>query len=349
MGFLQSLTEKYIFGIKPGMFRLFLAVLVLLHHGLRVFPVGRFAVFAFFILSGYWVSRMYQEFYSKKEKSYLLFLYSRVFRLYPLYLLCTAIMLIVTRFIILGHYNVQLTPTLGFKEYSFMALLLPLNLLNFQLLVPAWSLAVEMQFYLVVPFIMWLVLKVNWKILFVILLLVSTYFSYHKMYKLDESVLAYLVYFFMGMIIYLKSMIVSKKQVLIGLACAAVFILFSYGLPSLRTDLLYKKETFAGISYYDIFNQVLPFFFVPFIIHNLSQKSDKRDRHFGDFSYTLYLVHWIIFSIYYVQYTDAGVTRSKLIGFGITIGATLLVSLLIYLFFEKKVEILRRKLIKSSS
>jgi peptidoglycan/LPS O-acetylase OafA/YrhL len=348
MAFLKSLLDRYILGMKPGMFRLFLAVLVVLHHGLRIFPVGTFAVYAFFILSGYWVSRMWNEFYIKKDNAFLLFMYSRVFRLYPLYLLCTAIMLLVSKFIILDHYHIHLTPKLGIKEYGFMSLLLPLNLLNFKLLNPAWSLAVEMQFYILAPLIMFLIRKMNITFFFVIILLVSAYFTFNRSYKFNETVLAYLVYFLIGMIIYFKSMKVSRRQVLISLACIAAIVMLNYTIPSLRTALLYRQENFVGINYYYIFNLLLPFFFVPFIIHNLSQESDKMDRHFGDFSYTIYLVHWIVFSVYYQMYNFGGFSKSKFIGYIITISTTIFLSLLIYHFFEKRVEILRRKLIKSS-
>ena len=327
---------------------MFLATLVVLHHGLRIFPVGAFAVYAFFILSGYWVSRMYDGFYAKKKNAYGLFIYSRVLRLYPLYLLCVVIMLLVSKFIIFNHYHVSLTPALGVKEYSFMGLLVPLNLLDFKLLNPAWSLAVEMQFYIIAPLIILLIRKVNTVLLFIIMLAASVYFTFDKSYKFNETVLSYLVYFLIGMLIYFKSLKVSRQLVLISVACILAIVLFSYGIPSLRFALLYHQENSGGYNYYDLFNQVMPFFFIPFIIHNLSQKSDKMDRHFGDFSYTLYLVHWIVFSIYYKAYTDGGITKEKLIGFGITMIVVVLLSLIIYYFFEKRVEAFRKKLIKSS-
>ncbi len=348
MKFLNSFFDKYILGVKPGMFRLFLATLVVLHHGLRIFPVGAFAVYAFFILSGYWVGRMYDEFYEKKTNAYGLFIYSRVLRLYPLYLLCTVLMLLVSRFIIFNHYHVSLTPALGVKEYSCMALLAPLNLLDFKLLNPAWSLAVEMQFYIIAPLIILLIRKMNTALLFIIVLAASVYFTFNKSYKFNETVLSYLIYFLIGMLIYFKALKVSRQWVLISVMAILGIILVSYSVHSLRFALLYHQETPGNYGYYDLFNQVMPFFFIPFIIHNLSQKSDKMDRHFGDFSYTIYLVHWIVFSVYYKAFTDGGVTKEKLIGFAITMVAVVVLSLIIYYFFEKRVEALRKKLIKSS-
>jgi peptidoglycan/LPS O-acetylase OafA/YrhL len=347
MNLLSSFTDKYILGVKPGMFRLFLATLVVLHHGLRVFPVGAFAVYAFFILSGYWVSRMYDEFYAKKKNAYRLFIYSRILRLYPLYLLCTVCMILVSKFIILKYYQISLTPELGIKEYSFMGLLVPLNLLKFKLLNPAWSLAVEMQFYIIAPVIILLIRKMNSILLFVLMLSVSVFFTFNDSYKFNETVLAYLVYFLIGMLIYFKAAKVSRRLLYISLLCIVAVILVSYGVPSLRFALLYRQEVSGSYGYYQFFNQVMPFLFIPFIIHNLSQKSDTMDRHFGDFSYTIYLVHWIVFSVYFRAYPGGGVTKDKLIGFGITMTAVIVLSLVIYYFFEKRVETLRKKLIKS--
>ncbi len=329
------------------MFRLFLAILVVLHHSIRIFPFGTLAVYIFFILSGYWVGRMYDEYYSKKKNAYGLFIWSRILRLYPLYLLCTLLMLLVNKFILLDIYHVSLIPSLGFKEYSFMVLLVPLNLLDFKLITPAWSLAVEMQFYIIAPLIILLIKRVNTAMLFIITLAVSIYFMFNYSSKFSQ-VLDYLIYFLIGMLIYFKALKISRHLVLYSLFFILGILLISYVVPSFRFSLLYRPEGTGTYSYSFIFNKVMPFFFIPFIIHNLSQKSDKLDRDFGDLSYTIYLVHWIVFSVYYKAFPEAGFNLEKLIAFGISLVIIVLLSLVIYYFFEKKVEVLRKKIIKSS-
>ena len=346
MQFLNNFFDKYILGIKPGKFRLFLSSLVVLHHCMRIFPVGGLAVYTFFILSGYWVGRMYDEFYSKKKYAFGLFIWSRVLRLYPLYLLCTLLMVLVSKFIIFEYYHIRLTPTLGLNEYTFMGLLVPLNLINFKLLNPAWSLAVEMQFYIITPLIILLIKKINTSLLFVTILAITFYFTFDKSYKYNETVLAYLIYFLIGMLIHFKTLKVSRQMVLASILCILAFVLISYGVSSLRYALLYRHESSGCFVYYDLFNRVMPFLFIPFIIHNLTQKSDKMDRHFGDFSYTIYLVHWIVFSIYFVAYPEGGINKEKLKGLFLTMIIMLTLSFIIYYFFEKQVETIRKKIIK---
>ena len=50
----------------PGAFRFFLASLVVVQHVSRL-SLGHPAVLLFFMLSGYWVSRMYAERYSARR------------------------------------------------------------------------------------------------------------------------------------------------------------------------------------------------------------------------------------------------------------------------------------------
>jgi peptidoglycan/LPS O-acetylase OafA/YrhL len=71
--------------LGPGAFRLILALAVVLHHCTRFFPFGTVAVYVFFILSGYWVTRMWEERYSTSQNAYSLFVLSRSLRIFPLY------------------------------------------------------------------------------------------------------------------------------------------------------------------------------------------------------------------------------------------------------------------------
>ena len=52
--------------VGPGFFRLILATLVFLHHTSSI-ALGEMAVIVFFVLSGYWIAKMYREKYSKKK------------------------------------------------------------------------------------------------------------------------------------------------------------------------------------------------------------------------------------------------------------------------------------------
>src|SRR5215469_1896518 len=77
----------------PGLFRLFLALLVFFNHASR-FQIGNGAVFVFFCLSGYWICRMYRGRYAGTRQPYLTYLVSRAWRLLPTFLLLTVIALL---------------------------------------------------------------------------------------------------------------------------------------------------------------------------------------------------------------------------------------------------------------
>ena len=75
---------------SPGALRLTLAFAVFLHHTTS-FNLGMSAVLVFFVLSGYWVAAMWKNTYSKTTSAYFTYLVSRVWRVAPVFALCSAI------------------------------------------------------------------------------------------------------------------------------------------------------------------------------------------------------------------------------------------------------------------
>src|SRR5215469_4872256 len=128
----------------PGVFRLSLALLVFLNHTSRV-DLGFSAVLIFFLLSGYWIFSMWTTRYSKARQPYATFFVSRMWRLLPAFLLCSAIAwslaILNDEVPPLGNWLYQLVPNLIIIGYG----------LDWQPNVPAWSLDIEVQFYLIAP------------------------------------------------------------------------------------------------------------------------------------------------------------------------------------------------------
>ncbi len=69
---------------RPGMVRIILAMMVVVQH-LSRFQTGDVAVMVFFMLSGYWVMRMFDEKYRSLPRSLLTFDVSRFLRVWLLY------------------------------------------------------------------------------------------------------------------------------------------------------------------------------------------------------------------------------------------------------------------------
>src|SRR5258708_12386478 len=76
--------------MTPGLFRLFLSTVVVISHFSR-FDLGAMAVDLFFVLSGYWICRMWREKYMTAPNPYTTFIASRFGRLVPTFLLANAI------------------------------------------------------------------------------------------------------------------------------------------------------------------------------------------------------------------------------------------------------------------
>ena len=161
-----------------GTLRLILAFLVLLSHldvrvpglfGLQFRPEyddagfnpGPFAVAIFYMLSGYVMTGLVRAYYLDKSK-FGIFLVDRCCRILPQYLVFMFAMVPIVMLVDQGHMvTVDGDPTILRMLYNIT--LIPLNFLmyiddvqHFTLIEPAWSLGAEMQFYLIIPFIlMW--------------------------------------------------------------------------------------------------------------------------------------------------------------------------------------------------
>jgi peptidoglycan/LPS O-acetylase OafA/YrhL len=142
-----------------GAIRLFLALSVVVWH--LYFPTrqltanGYIAVLLFFIISGFYMSMVMNEKYVRLPV--LTFYRSRVLRLYPAYLAVVAVA------ILFSYHSGKKIPTPdNVKDWISLVVtngtlltnpLLPKNDLNL-VISPAWSLAIELQFYIAVPFIL---------------------------------------------------------------------------------------------------------------------------------------------------------------------------------------------------
>jgi peptidoglycan/LPS O-acetylase OafA/YrhL len=132
----------------PGFFRLFLSFVVVFHHS---FPLrlGAWGVYVFFILSGFWICRMWRQRYAWTHHPLLTFIISRWWRLAPVFLTCT-VLSVASGFFLSDAGALQRAshPIWWVRQL----LIAGSNQVGTNL-PPTWSLDVEMQFYLVAPFL----------------------------------------------------------------------------------------------------------------------------------------------------------------------------------------------------
>jgi len=179
----------------PGMFRLFLALAVFFHH-ISSLAIGTAAVYVFFGLSGYWIFKMYSGRYSATKQRYFTYLASRAWRLLPVFLLINLGMLSFMLFRgTLPHYW-PATSRAHFILSNF--LILGYSSLHFQPIVPAWSLDVEVEFYLVAPILILLLARLKFPVIWI--LIAGSISLVSALLHSPVPLLNFIVFFIVGMV-----------------------------------------------------------------------------------------------------------------------------------------------------
>jgi peptidoglycan/LPS O-acetylase OafA/YrhL len=267
----------------PGFFRLALASVVVVHHFSR-FALGHLGVFLFFVLSGYWIHRLWIEKYSKLERPYPTYLLSRLWRLLPVFVLINAVALLVGL-------------KMGDKAWHFW----PSNLLIFGYsslggetpLTPAWSLDIEFQFYLLAPLLAALLLRPRTTLL-VWLVAMGGLVSLAMLPPGTNGciVFQYLVFFLFGMVASWWKIRVGAQVAIVclGIACAVIVVFLV--VPELRDMLLGGAARRPNFAYNHILNIALAFVLAPVALYTVTQPLSRTGRMAGDLSYIVYLLHW---------------------------------------------------------
>jgi peptidoglycan/LPS O-acetylase OafA/YrhL len=272
----------------PGAFRLFLASAVVVNHYTKL-QVGTAAVDLFFILSGYWIERMYGKQYAPRRRPAFVFISSRVMRLMPMFLLFSVSAILLQNAlhtdVALDHFGFDVLPNFVILGYASMSK---------GPLVPAWSLDIELQFYLLFP-LFWRVIPRNKTVLlWIALFLIGAGAVYLGLILREQSrtVLPYLGFFTLGLYASRARMIPSRLAVRIGCALALLLVVGSLASPPLR-GLFYAMDGLPAREWKTLGNIALALCLAPLAISTLTRKSTATDRTLGDLSYAVYCSHWI--------------------------------------------------------
>jgi peptidoglycan/LPS O-acetylase OafA/YrhL len=319
----------------PGLFRLLLASVVVAYHYSSL-ALGHAAVYLFFVLSGYWVYRMWEDKYRRTRNPYLTFVISRIWRLAPVFLLCSAlasaIFLLLTRLI---QPAIPIAPVTPGWDMLPSLILLGYNASTFHPLVPAWSLDIEMQFYLLAPFVLIGMKRRPVAAVTVVLgacAVIATVYGYVLLAALDH----YLPYFMIGMLAAQYPAFIHKRRYAIGSLIALSLLLATFLFtPALRSALIGGAHAGPLYKYNEALNVAVTLLSVPFVLSTVKNASGNLDKLMADLSYSVYLFHWIpdlIVEIYFPQLaTKSHAIRAAYL-FGIlmlTYSVALLITLLI--------------------
>jgi peptidoglycan/LPS O-acetylase OafA/YrhL len=286
--------------IRPGIFRLFLAIAVILQHA-GVSALGAWAVDVFFVLSGYWVCRMWQEKYRMRPHAVLTFFGSRFWRLWPTFVVCNLIALAVfARFspcwgaeaAIMSH------PTWIARTLAIVS-----SGSQFDLVPPMWSLDIEMQFYLLLPLLAWLVARIFglpavWRQILLIAAFggLAAFFVQQPPIEGHLRLLPnFLGFFLLGMIAFFSGWAPSRRIGLGSAALVAGVLLVMMCAPYWRTLLSPEAARTSQVALHirnTVFCGALAVLAAPYALFTATQPSPTLDRHFGNISYVVYLFHF---------------------------------------------------------
>ncbi|MDB5110560.1 MAG: hypothetical protein JWR67_1674 [Mucilaginibacter sp.] len=351
-----------------GLLRFLLAICVVLSHTTR-YGNGPVAVEAFFIISGFYITLILNEKYINGNNSYWLFISNRFLRLFPLYwtvlLLTLLCALLIPGFNAKAHpgglemYK-EYGHNLSFTTYFYLiftniciffqdtSLFLGISLhtgnlyythdfritnppvWQFELLTQAWSISLELIFYLIAPFI--LRKKWGWIIVAIIgSMLLKIYGSTHN-YGNDPWNYRFfpfeLMYFLLGSVAYLfYKNVIKKVQVprIINIGLLSIVAGYTVFYSVLHFKYVYELYILCVFS------------FMPFLFKYT--KDIKIDRFIGELSYPIYITHVLMMNLS----RTAGVKHLAIP----TILGSIIASIILIKFLGDKIERVRQARVKS--
>ena len=313
----------------PGSFRFLLAALVFVSH-ISHFNVGRAAVIMFFMLSGYWVARLYGQ---RRTPSVFRYLIDRFLRVWP----ALAVVAIMTVVISVAAYQ----PAHG----SLMSTLALLGVASRRgdVIGVTWSLDVEMQFYLLLPLGLAIIscvppaLKATAAIALVALVTLAGTILLGRGFV---SALFYAPAFAAGVAVWHTRWHPGAGVAMASLAVSGALLLGVAAVPAAHW-LLIKGP--VSPWWFDLTQMVLCLPLVPFLAWNVHQPSSTLDRHLGNLTFPFYLVHFPL------VVATAGLTASVSANKFIALGAATVAMFAVYILVDRPFERFRRQIMSAST
>jgi peptidoglycan/LPS O-acetylase OafA/YrhL len=319
-----------------GTWRLVLAWLVVADHttGLReIFTnleIGKVAVATFFFISGFLMPLTFDTHYraygaiAGARKFYV----NRFLRIYPIYWASLAITLLAVL-----HYGPTLLEHATTLEdlsrtrtYLSNVLLLGLNQTrswggDFRFNPPAWTLDVELQYYILVPLILSLSIYFRRSVTVALAALgvASAYLLFRPagLVDIDRSLLAWAFFFLMGYVFYLSPALQT-------LALRKYWLITSIALLTLAACL--SRSQSVAIVFVTFACMIFSAFL---LVLQQNRGFGALDRLLGDLSYPTYILHWICVQVVVCWIGDNLVHAGAVSQFSIFLILNVLISTLV--------------------
>lgn len=296
-----------------GLLRLLFAIAVVIFHSHPLFGYesigGTLAVHSFFIISGFYMALILNEKYTGKH-SYKLFITNRFLRIYPLYWTILGITVFVAflNFFAnpqnpLAMIHLVVSAVSHPSIFATIGSLANHILRNITLIVtpdyftqnftstaslwvqPAWSLQVELLFYLIAPFIVLMRIKAL-SLLTLIFLIIPPFLIYPN--HLNDTSITYiflekLIFFLVGILSYKTYKILKNKPI------KNILLLFIF-IAILLFTFWYRPVANLDWIYYVALSLSIPFVF-------MLTNANPIDRFLGNLSYPIYISHMLVIKL----------------------------------------------------
>lgn len=343
-----------------GFYRTMLAVWVMAFHLLDIRIIGPYAVFSFFVLSGFLMTTIMHDAYGYNKNGITRYAINRFLRLYPMYWV-VVIFSIVVIYLVTPEYSfryksaMQIPETFGDLMANISMIfpsILPYNVQP-RLSPPTWALTIEIFFYICIA----LGISKNRKITVVWVMLSITYFVWSYMAKLGAphryaSIFGASLPFSLGALLYyyksalfctIKKMRISSPVVLLVIYAlnAAFFTYNAHYLP-----FAYNSIYLGEIGKY--INILLSMLVISSLYYRGNElMSDKVDKIVGDFSYPIYLVQWqcgLLASFILYDQPIRGNSADGLFSFLLALVIALIVSFILIRLVDTNISTIRNKI-----
>lgn len=331
-----------------GAYRVFLALLVVLNHLAGAHEIGRYAVFGFYILSGYLMTYIMQRNYGYSLAGVKRYFVNRFLRIYPMYWIACLISLVLIG--MLGaaytkHFDAGMYFPMHWRDMSKNVLIIFSNMSRPKLTPPAWALTVELFFYLGIGFgfSRYRKLTLLWFFGSLCYTLVVNILGWSWEYRYFTIYAGSLPFSTGALIFHYREWLTGLHSRYLGwpgmpvvyavLVVANWAASYAWGLPDSWP--FYANYLLCALMTLALMDKSLLIWAKPGL-----------DKALGDLSYPIYLIHYQVgLAVMAIgDHLDIGLERPSLFLAVISIPVIILAAWLIATMIERPLELLRRKI-----
>ena len=291
-----DLARRLVMPSGPGAFRLWLALVVVLHHFTRI-EIGKAPVLVFFALSGYWVHRVWNARYSSTRVPWLTFVISRWWRIAPVMVL-TSVIAVAT---LISLHSPELPAIMAqpFRQATSAVFALGYAQLVERPVGPAWSLDVEMQFYLIAPMLALLVGRVS-GLAAIVAAMVA--FQLGLMLYPEVALPIFIPFFVLGMVASQHQWKAPPARLGGGMLAASVALVIAAQFSPWQGNLLGESGRWSPV-----FNILAAALAMPHALASVTRRGDRNDAVLADQSYIVYMMHWPVILLFRATFWGSAV------------------------------------------